>query len=117
MKYRLYSEDVAPNSGIQDENVIPHVGTKIFITQDADQRRKKRVRYEIKRYKIRAFVLPANLSRIGKAELIAKAKNKIMQFCRDNDAPFVANIDKQARLELRMDKDGKVYGREEEENG
>jgi hypothetical protein len=113
-KYRVYSQDVKANSGIQDESILPHVGTKIFITQDADQRRKERIRYEIKRFSIRAFVLPANLSKIGKADLLTKTKNRIMQFCREHEAPFVANIDKQGRIEPRMDKNGKVYGREKE---
>jgi hypothetical protein len=113
VSYRVYSQDVKPNSGIQDEDIFPHVGTKIFITGDADQRRKERIRYEIKRLRIRAFVLPSNLSKIGKAQLLKKAKNKIMTFCGIHDGPFVANIDKQGKIELRMDKDGKVYGRKE----
>jgi hypothetical protein len=115
VSYRVYSQDVTANSGAQDETIFPHIGTKIFITGDADQRRKERIRYELKRLRIRAFVLPANLSKIGKARLLTKTKNKIMAFCGLHDAPFVANLDKQGKIELRMDKDGKVYGRKEEQ--
>jgi len=111
-KYHVYSEDVAPNSGIQDESIIPHIGTKIFITIDADQRRKKRVQYELRRYRIRAFVLPANLSGRAKAQLLGKCKNRIFEFCRNNDAPFIAYIDKRGTIRLRVDKDGRTHGRQ-----
>ena len=110
-RYRVYSEDVAANSGIQDESIIPHIGTRIFITIDADQRRKKRVQYELRRYRIRAFVLPANLSGHGKAQLLGRCKNRIFEFCRNNDAPFIAYIDKRGAIHLRVDKDGRTHGR------
>lgn len=114
MRYHIYNQDVPANSGIDDDVVLPHVGNRIFITSDAKQRHRRREQFEIRKRKLRHFSLPANLSAEGKAELLAKCLNKIRQFCRDNEAPFSAAVTKRGGIELRMDRRGNVYGREEE---
>lgn len=110
-RYRVYSQDVTANSGIQDETIIPHIGTRLFLTTDADQRRKERVQYELKRHSIRTFVLPSNLSGNGKAELIGKCKNKMLAFAREQTGFFIASVDKRGKIEPRMDMEGKTHGR------
>jgi hypothetical protein len=77
VKYRSYSQDVKQNSGVQDEIIVPYVGKKIFLTQDADQPRKRRIRAELQRFGVRTFVLPADISAASKAELVAKHKNSM----------------------------------------
>jgi hypothetical protein len=110
----VYKDDVPANSSIQDENVIPHIGKKLFITEDADQRRKERVRAELQRYNVRTFVLPANMGAFARAELISRCRVRMIEFAsKQPDGFFIASVDRQGKIELRMDKKGSVHGRKE----
>ncbi len=112
VKYRCYSQDVRAHAGVQDENIIPFIGKKIFLTQDADQPRKRRIRVELQRFQVRTFVLPANISAQLKAELVAEHRTKMSGFCKaQGDGFFIASIDKQGKIRLIMDRDGKIHGR------
>jgi len=110
VKYRLYSDVVPANSGIDDTQFLPIVGKKgwILITSDDKQRYRARERRDLNHYGVRHFALPGNLGAIGMAELLVSCKNKIQQFCREHEPPFSASITKQHRIELRMNKEGNV---------
>jgi hypothetical protein len=100
-----------------DEVVLAEVRSRIFITSDAKQRHRKHEQFRIREKKMRHFSLPANLSAIGKAQLLADCKNKIWKKCRETEAPFSYAVDKRGQIELRMDKKGIVHGRKKEEDG
>jgi hypothetical protein len=113
VKYRLYSDVVPSNCGIDDTEFLPTVGRKgwILITSDVKQRYRTREKEDLKRFGVRHFALPGNLGAIGMAELLVSCKNKIQQFCREHEPPFSASINKQRRIELRMDIAGNLSGR------
>jgi hypothetical protein len=51
------------------------------------------------------------LGALAKAQLIAKCRKRMIDFARKQpDGFFIANVDKQGKIELRMDKKGQVHG-------
>jgi hypothetical protein len=110
VRYRSYCQDVPPHSGTFDEVLYPKIAKRacVFITKDYHQRYRERERIDMLRYGIRHFALPGNLGGKAMADLLIKAKNGIVKYSKEHDAPFSVDITRDGKLHPRMDKDGLI---------
>jgi hypothetical protein len=110
IKYRSYSNDFP--KGTADGPILKKAGKRgwVLLTCDSRNRFREAERQAVLLYKVRQFVFSGNLGGITLARLIVKIKNKMRQFCRDHERPFVANITQSGKIQLRMDKDGNTSG-------
>ncbi len=88
---------------VEDEVLLPLVGTKrwILITADQRQRIKRLENRKIRQYRVREFAFTDGT--MGKAllcEVLLKAKNKMRKLCRENPGPFVASISRSGNVKL-----------------
>ena len=115
VRYRIYKQDVSPNAGTVDEAFLPEVGRRgwILITADWHQRYRPREIADIRRYKVRHVIVPANLGAEAMAKLLASAKNNIRACCRDNEPPFSASVLRNGGVKLLMDAKGNLHERGE----
>jgi len=115
IRYRIYKQDVAANAGTPDEALLPKIGKRgwILITADWHQRYRPREIDDLRRCKVRHFVMPGNLGAQGMARLLV-AKNDIRACCRDNDPPISASVLRNGGVKLLMDAKGNLHERGEE---
>jgi hypothetical protein len=116
VRYRIYKQDVLPNVGSADEDFLPKVGKRgwVLITADWHQRFRPREIADLRRYKVRHFVMPGNLGARAMAKLLVEAKNDIRACCRDNKPPISASVLRNGGLRLLMDMKGNLHERGEE---
>ena len=116
VRYRIYKQDVSANSGASDESILPKIGKRgwILITADWHQRYRPREIADLRRYKVRHFVMPGNLGAEGMAKLLVAAKNDIRACCRDDTPPISASILRNGGVKLLMDANGNLHERREE---
>jgi hypothetical protein len=116
MRYRIYKQDVLPNAGTIDEAFLPKVGKHgwVLITADWHQRYRPREISDLRRYRVRHFVMPGNLGAEAMARLLVAAKNDIRACCRDNEPPISASVLRSGGVQLRMDSRGSLFDRREE---
>src|SRR4051812_2957688 len=116
LRYRIYKQDVSPNVGTVDEAFLPKVGEHgwILITADWHQRYRPREIADLRRYKVRHFVMPGNLGAEAMAKLLVAAKNDIRACCKDNEPPISASVLRSGGVRLLMDARGSLHGRGEE---
>jgi hypothetical protein len=107
---------VLGKAGEADEQFLPKVGRRgwILITADWHQRHRPRELADIHRYKVRHFVMPANLGATAMAKLLVSSKNDIRACCRDNEPPISANVLRNGGVKLLMDSRGNLHERNEE---
>jgi hypothetical protein len=103
IKYRRYCDDVSQNAATEDVDIYPHAAQRacIFLTSDSRQRFRGREPEEIRRYKLRHFVLPSKLGGRGLAQLVIDSKNAMFDYCRKHDPPFSVSIDRKGKLHPR----------------
>jgi len=116
IRYRIYKQDVSPNVGTADEAFLPKVGERgwVLITADWHQRYRPREIADLRRYKVRHFVMPGNLGAHAMAKLLVSAKNDIRACCRDNEPPISATVLRTGGVTLLMDGRGSLHERGEE---
>lgn len=116
IRYRIYKQDIAPNIGAPDEAFLPLVGQRgwILITADWHQRYRPREIADLRRYRVRHFVMPGNLGAESMAKLLVGAKNDIRACCRDNDPPISASVLRTGGVKLLMDSNGSLHDRGED---
>jgi hypothetical protein len=116
IRFRIYKQDVAANAGTSDEEFLPVVGRRgwILITADWHQRFRPREISDLRRYKVRHFVMPGNLGAEAMAKLLVAAKNDIRACCRDNEPPISASVQRSGGVKLLMDSRGSLHERGEE---
>ena len=116
VRYRIYKQDVLPNVGTADEVFLPKVGKHgwVLITADWHQRYRPREIADMRRYKVRHFVMPGNLGAEAMAKLLVAARNDIRACCRDNEPPISATVLRNGGVRLLMDIDGNLHARGEE---
>jgi hypothetical protein len=116
VRYRIYKQDVAPNVGTPDEAFLPRIGHHgwILITADWHQRYRPREIADLRRHKVRHFVMPGNLGAQAMAKLLVGAKNDIRACCRDNEPPISASVLRNGGVKLLMDSNGSLHERGEE---
>jgi hypothetical protein len=116
IRYRIYKQDVSPKAGTLDEAFLPKVGQRgwVLITADWHQRYRPREISDLRRYKVRHFVMPGNLGAETMAKLLVNARNDIRACCRDNDPPISASVLRSGGVKLLMDARGALHERKEE---
>ena len=116
IRYRIYKQDVLPNVGTADEAFLPKVGERgwVLITADWHQRYRPREIADLRRYKVRHFVMPGNLGAEAMARLLVAARNDIRACCRDNEPPISASVLRSGGVKLLMDARGKLHERGEQ---
>ena len=116
IRYRIYKQDVLPNVGTADEAFLPKVGERgwVLITADWHQRYRPREIADLRRYKVRHFVMPGNLGAEAMARLLVAARNDIRACCRDNVPPISASVLRSGGVKLLMDARGKLHERGEQ---
>jgi PIN like domain len=116
IRYRIYKQDVLPNAGTADEAFLPKVGQNgwVLITADWHQRYRPREIADLKRYRVRHFVMPGNLGAEAMAKLLVTAKNNIRACCRDNVPPISGSVMRNGGVRLLMDEKGNLHERGEE---
>jgi hypothetical protein len=116
IRHRIYKQDVPPNAGTADEAFLPKVGKRgwVLITADWHQRYRPRENADLRRYRVRYFVMPGNLGAQAMAKLLVAAKNDIRACCRDNEPPISASVLRNGGLKLLMDAKGNLHDRGEE---
>jgi hypothetical protein len=104
------------NVGTADEAFLPKVGKHgwVLITADWYQRYRPRENADLRRHKVRHFVMPGNLGATAMARLLVAAKNDIRACCRDNEPPISASVVGNGGVKLLMDAKGSLHDRGEE---
>jgi hypothetical protein len=112
IKYKIYSSRF--DKGTDDTHILRLAGQKgwVMLTCDKKNRYRELECKAVHYYRVRQFVFAGNLGGIPLARLLVSIKNKMRQFCRDHERPFVATITQGGSIHLRMDKNGNLHGRE-----
>jgi hypothetical protein len=112
IKHRVYTEFFT--RGEEDCDMLPLVGRRgwAMLTCDKRNRRRGLERKAILLHNVRQFVFQGNLGGIYMGNLLVKTYPRLREFARRNQRPFVAIVTKAGNINLRMDKDGNLHGRE-----
>ena len=109
IKYKVYSQHFSRSE--DDEAILKLAGQRgwLMLTGDSKNRFRDAERRAVLFYKVRLFIFSGNMGGIPLARLVISLKNKIFQFCREHEPPFIATITTGGKILLRMDKRGNVH--------